>query len=342
MWNGLVTTASWPGNLGSQTFVASYVRCSGDIRSPRKADGECLCKPHVHGDFHQDVEACRERTRAVPGQVRQPWIPHLSLLGELSTTLRSTPAAREGRIDGACNEKHPCPADLPSLQPSSSAVRGQVPLVPVAYGPALWKQCLFVHRVPSAFVSAVGAAMTRTLKQTAVAELQTRAYAALPWRMSSEGTMEVLLLCARKDGRWATPQGAHLAARTGLRSAERAAFHDAGVAGRLGPESVGRYSVHRELACGRKEYCEVNVFGLHVWGTLTNWPSDRKLLRRWMDLEEARQCVAEPGLAAVLSSLIAGPALQVDGAAFGRTRDAVQGDPSGVASPAGTAGVGAC
>jgi hypothetical protein len=160
-----------------------------------------------------------------------------------------------------------------------------------------------VHRVASAFGRAVGVAMTRTVEQTTVSAPQARAYAALPWRMSGEGAMEVLLLCVRRDGRWGIPQGAHSAARTGLRSAGRAAFHEAGVTGRLGPEPVGRYRMIRDLACGRTESCEVTVFGLHVWGTLISWPRDGKVLRRWMDLDEARKSVAVPGLAAVLSSL---------------------------------------
>ncbi len=342
MWNSLITTASWPGNLGSQTFFASYIRCPGDIRSPRKVECECLCIGYVHGDFHQGVEACRKRTCAVPVQARRPWTPHLSLLRETSRTLRSTPCGPKGRIDGACHEKHPCPADVPALQPPASAVRGQVPLVPVADGPAVRKQCLFMYRIASAFGGAVGAAMTRTLEQTAVSDLHARAYAALPWRMSAEGTMEVLLLCAQKDSGWAIPQSMHSAERTGLRSAEGAAFHDAGVAGRLGPEPVGRYGMIRELACGRTECCEVTVFGLHVWGTLTNWPSERKVLRRWMDLDEASQSVAEPGLAAVLASLLSGSAVQLGGAAFGRTRHAAHGGSPGLASPIGTARVGTC
>lgn len=214
--------------------------------------------------------------------------------------------------------------------------------MPVAGGPAFRRHALYVHRVASVFGCAVGVVMTRTVEQTTVSAPQARAYAALPWRMSGEGAMEVLLLCARRDGRWGIPQGAHSAARTGLRSAGRAAFHEAGVTGRLGPEPVGRYRMIRDLACGRTESCEVTVFGLHVWGTLISWPRDRKVLRRWMDLDEARKSVAVPGLAAVLSSLVAGCADQADGAAFGRTRDVAQGDPSLVASPAGTARVGAC
>jgi hypothetical protein len=70
MWNGMVKTASWLGWPGSQMFFAGNASCPGDIRSPRKAGCECLCNPHVHGDFHQGVEACRERARALPEQVR--------------------------------------------------------------------------------------------------------------------------------------------------------------------------------------------------------------------------------------------------------------------------------
>ncbi|MBZ9799078.1 hypothetical protein [Mesorhizobium sp. ES1-4] len=169
-------------------------------------------------------------------------------------------------------------------------------------------------------------------------------YAALPWRMGGEGTMEVLLLCPRQDGQWTVPRGTCSGTRTELRSAERAAFQDAGVTGRLGQEPVGRYRTIRVLADGRKESCDVTVFGLHVWGTLVSWPRDTKVLRQWMPLNEARTLVADPGLAELLASVMSGATIpQPDEAPLSGIPDAGRGGHvSGVASPAGMARLSAC
>jgi len=124
--------------------------------------------------------------------------------------------------------------------------------------------------------------------------------------MNCDGRMEVLLLRPRLGGRWGLPTGRYSATRTGLPSAERAAFHDAGVTGRLDSQSLGRYRTIRVLAQGREELCDVTVIGLHVWGTLVSWPGDTKVLRRWMPLAEATTLVDEAGLTTVLGSSMSG------------------------------------
>lgn len=153
--------------------------------------------------------------------------------------------------------------------------------------------------------------MTAGLASQTVAEASYRAeYAALPWRMSGEGTMEVLLIRQRQEKRWTVPSGPRSGTRTEFRAAERAAFQHAGVTGRLAPAPVGRFLTTLTLADGRKDSCEVTVFGLHVWGTLVNWPDETKVLRRWMPLSEARALAADSGLAELLVSVMSGATVQ--------------------------------
>ena len=185
--------------------------------------------------------------------------------------------------------------------------------------------------------------MTAGMARQPVADTSCRAEcAALPWRISGEGTMEVLLILQRQEKRWTVPSGTRSGTRTELQAAERAAFQHAGVTGRLAPAPVGRFHKTLTLADGRKDSCDVTVYGLHVWGTLVRWPDETKVLRRWMPLSEARALAADPGLAELLASVMSGSTVQdpdeplhVISARFDRRL-------SGSAPLAGTAGIGPC
>lgn len=153
--------------------------------------------------------------------------------------------------------------------------------------------------------------MTAGMARQTAADASSRAeHAALPWRISGEGTMEVLLVRQRQGKRWTVPSGTSSGTRTELRAAERAAFQHAGVTGRLAPTPVGRFHTTLTLADGRKDSCDVTVFGLHVLGTLVHWPFKTKVLRRWMPVSEARALAADPGLAELLASVMSGATVQ--------------------------------
>ena len=202
--------------------------------------------------------------------------------------------------------------------------------------------------VPSSPVRALidheGAAMKySTDNNTVAAAASISEFAALPWRMNCDGRMEVLLLRPRQGGRWSLPTGRRSGTRTGLQSAERAAFQDAGVTGRLGTESLGRYRAIRVLPSGREVTCDVTVFGLHVCGTLVSWPGDTKVLRRWMSLTEATTLVTEARLATVLASVGSGATVSLTSRQASKAHDAAPyRRVPGVALPAGTARFDAC
>lgn len=143
-------------------------------------------------------------------------------------------------------------------------------------------------------------------RYSAAPDLPTAERSALPWRINSEGKMEVLLVRPRQGGHWGLPRDRCWGRRSGQQSIERVALHVAGVSGRLSTQPIGHYRTVRALLDGRKETCEVAVFGLHVWGTLVRWPEDRKVMRRWVLLSEAITLAGETELADLLSSIRSG------------------------------------
>lgn len=134
-----------------------------------------------------------------------------------------------------------------------------------------------------------------------------RQYGALPWRIKRKGILQVLLVTSRRRGRWILPKGWRVKGRSPAQSAAREAFEEAGVIGRPGPEPIGSYSYVKVHDDGSVEPRTVTLFGLHVQGTLLNWPEMAQRKRGWWPLGEAVDLVAEPELARLLRSLELNP-----------------------------------
>ena len=128
-------------------------------------------------------------------------------------------------------------------------------------------------------------------------------YAALPWRMNAEGRLEVMLIGSRCGNLWTAASAASSKARTPLQSAERAAFQEAGVIGRVGFEPIGSYSRVQPEKDGSRELWHVTVFGIHVLGTLVSWPHERKRRRGWWTWDEACNALDDAGLVSILRSV---------------------------------------
>ncbi len=119
---------------------------------------------------------------------------------------------------------------------------------------------------------------------------------AVPLRQR-KGRAEVLLVTTRGRGRWIVPKGVVDPGTTPAESAEREAWEEAGVRGRLLPEPLGTYRYEKWGGT-----CTVEVFALAVAEVAKRWPEpDRK--RRWVLPEKAAALVEEPGLQAILAAL---------------------------------------
>lgn len=128
-------------------------------------------------------------------------------------------------------------------------------------------------------------------------------YGALPYR-HRDGALEVLLIASRETRRWVIPKGWPMRGRKPHRAAEREAYEEAGVVGRIGKEPLGSYGYGKRLADGSVVPCEVGVYPLAVKRRRRHWPERAERGKgRWMTPEKAARSVQEPGLAALIRAL---------------------------------------
>ena len=128
---------------------------------------------------------------------------------------------------------------------------------------------------------------------------------ALPWRINGEGHLEVLLLGPNSSGNWIIPTARKVRQQTSMQAAERSALNEAGVVGRVGTDPIGTYWCSWRRENGIVEERSVVVFGIHVWGTLRDWPR-RSPYRHWWPIGHACDLRFDPGLTAILKSLRSG------------------------------------
>lgn len=121
-------------------------------------------------------------------------------------------------------------------------------------------------------------------------------YAALPWRRSFLGHVEILLVTSRGTGRWVIPKGWPIKGKTASASAEQEAWEEAGVIGHIAPKPIGGYRYEKALSPCETAAVEVEVFPLEVICEEVTWPEKAQRERRWVRASEAAQLVHEPDL----------------------------------------------
>lgn len=121
--------------------------------------------------------------------------------------------------------------------------------------------------------------------------------AALPFRRS-RGIVEVLLVTS-SSGRWIIPKGDIDSGMQPHLAAEKEAFEEGGVRGRIGDRQLGTFPTRKEQD-GAAIPVEVTVFPLEVQEELQSWPENDWRRRRWLPLGAAAEAVDEPGLATII------------------------------------------
>lgn len=129
-----------------------------------------------------------------------------------------------------------------------------------------------------------------------------RQVAAFPFRLtgSTSGPIEVLLVTSIQSKRWIIPKGDIDNGMAPHLAAEKEAFEEGGVRGRISSESIGCFC-HQKKLDGALILTEVDVFPLEVHTELERWPEDDRRQRRWLALHDAAQQVEEPELGAIIS-----------------------------------------
>ena len=82
--------------------------------------------------------------------------------------------------------------------------------------------------------------------------------------IGAEGYRVVLLITSRERGSWVLPKGWPKPGIVPYRQAANEAFEEAGVTGKIGRTTIGRYVYVKLLRDGRKVACRVDVFPLAV------------------------------------------------------------------------------
>ena len=127
-------------------------------------------------------------------------------------------------------------------------------------------------------------------------------FAALPWRRTPDGEIEVLLITSRETRRWVVPKGWPIKGAKSMKSAAQEAFEEAGVIGKIAKRPFGTYGYDKRLKSGRIQRVRVAVFGLRVETEVDESPEAGQREKRWVPLADAAGLVDEPELMVILAT----------------------------------------
>ncbi|MER0237700.1 NUDIX hydrolase [Fulvimarina sp. MAC8] len=130
-----------------------------------------------------------------------------------------------------------------------------------------------------------------------------RQIAALPYRRSPEGALEVLLVTSRDTGRWVLPKGWPMPGKQLRRAAEIEAYEEAGVVGKTAKKPIGTYDYDKIESRKKRTPCRVHVFPMPVEDLLDKWPEHDQRRREWFAFKEAAKSVDEKDLRSLLGKL---------------------------------------
>jgi 8-oxo-dGTP pyrophosphatase MutT (NUDIX family) len=93
---------------------------------------------------------------------------------------------------------------------------------------------------------------------------------ALPYRISPDGDVEVLLITSRGTGRWIIPKGNPIHGLKAHQAAAREAFEEAGIIGKPSEKSIGTFHYSKQRTGVANTV--VTVFPLLVTEQFQDWP----------------------------------------------------------------------
>ena len=126
-------------------------------------------------------------------------------------------------------------------------------------------------------------------------------YGALPFFITEQKEIRVLLVTTRGRRGWIIPKGWPIRNLTAADTAAREAYEEAGLVGAVvGDAPVGSYRYEKHRSSRRTTIYEVSVFLFAVERQLRKWPEKSERQTRWFTPEEASTLVAPTGLADIL------------------------------------------
>ncbi|MCC3243962.1 NUDIX hydrolase [Methylocystis sp. WRRC1] len=118
-------------------------------------------------------------------------------------------------------------------------------------------------------------------------------YAALPWRISEEEGVEILLATSRDTKRWVIPKGWPMKGRKPHIAAAIEATQEAGLHGKIEKTKLGDYEYDKRMKGGASVTCRVEVFSLRVERQRKKWPEKGQRVTHWFPYRIAAEQVDE-------------------------------------------------
>ncbi len=126
--------------------------------------------------------------------------------------------------------------------------------------------------------------------------------AAMPIRRRAGAPVEIMLVTSRTTRRWIVPKGWPIKGLSAHEAAEREAFEEAGVVGRIVPAPAGRYTYWKRMS-DHFALCEVTLYLLEVERQLATWAEQGERRCQWFGLDDAADLVDDPELATAIRQL---------------------------------------
>ncbi|MDX0701011.1 NUDIX domain-containing protein [Sinorhizobium medicae] len=121
-------------------------------------------------------------------------------------------------------------------------------------------------------------------------------YAALCYRKTKAGSLEVLLITSRESRRWIIPKGWPMDGKAPHEVAEQEAFEEAGVKGKAQRKPLGYFSYLKTTDNKREGLCIVQVHALKVEEMVDKFREKGQRTAEWVSTSEAASRVCEPEL----------------------------------------------
>jgi 8-oxo-dGTP pyrophosphatase MutT (NUDIX family) len=128
--------------------------------------------------------------------------------------------------------------------------------------------------------------------------------AALPWRIDDDGTIRVLLVTSRTNGKWMLPKGWPMPGITDADAALIEAQEEAGIEGIVSPLPVGSYHYIKLFDDGSTIPAQAVIYPVRVTSEHPHWPEKGQRARKWFRPRKAAKLAFEPDLSRFLSDLV--------------------------------------
>src|SRR5579864_1857830 len=107
-------------------------------------------------------------------------------------------------------------------------------------------------------------------------------YGALPFSVTDEGEIRILLVTTRGRRNWIIPKGWPIRNLTAAATAAREAYEEAGLVGAIiGDAPLGYFRYQKPRNSRKVAICEVSVFLFAVERQLHKWPEKSERETRW-------------------------------------------------------------